>query len=61
MKTIKISYQKHDYDLSFEKITHILTILENKKCNNLKKEELVNLMKKYKLFDSAFLENINKI
>jgi len=61
MKTIKITHQKREYALSFEKIIRVLNILENKKLYNIKEEEIMQLMKKYNLFDNIFLENINNI
>ena len=61
MKTIKISYKKQEYNLSLEKLICIFNILENKKQDFLKEEEIIELMKKYNLFDDIFLKNINKI
>ena len=54
-KTGKIAIEK-------EKLMYVLSRLENN--TNLKlenQEQIINLMKKFDLFDKYFLENINKI
>ena len=61
MKTIKILYQNRMYDLALKKVVHILNILENKPPKDFEEKEVIELMKKYKLFDCIFLNNINKI
>ena len=61
METIKISYQKQIYKLTPQKVFHILSILENKKCEHLSNEKVIKLLKKYKLLNDIFLNNINNI
>lgn len=65
MKTIKIKYQSGNkvinYDIKIDKILFILSKLENKNIKFESFEQIEKLMKKYKLFDEYFLDNINKL
>ena len=65
MNTIKIKYPKKRkpqiYEIETGKMLFILSKLENKKVEFQNINQIQKLMKKYRLFDKIFLENISKL
>lgn len=55
---IKITYNNKTYNINKEKLMFVLKKL---KSNDIKEEEIGELLEKYSLLDEYFLENINKI
>ena len=55
---IKIVFKKKEYFIEKDKIMFILSKLHDEK---IAENMIIDLMKKYQLFDEDFLENINKI
>ena len=55
---IKIVFKDKEYLISKDKV---IFILEKLFCSKVCEEEIIDLMKKYQLFDEIFLENVNKI
>ncbi|MBR5304341.1 MAG: hypothetical protein IKU37_05895 [Candidatus Gastranaerophilales bacterium] len=56
--TIKISHKNITYTIRKEKLIYTLSKLASK---NIDESEILELMKKYNLFDEYFLKTINKI
>jgi len=54
---IKIKYKRKTYDIDKEKL---LTVL-SKLTLNCKESKIISQMKRYKLYNKDFLENINKL
>lgn len=56
--TIKISHKNTIYTINKAKLIYVLEKLTSK---NVDEKEILSSMKKYYLFDSYFLKNINKL
>ena len=55
---IKISFNNKEYFIDKEKLKFILEKLNGSKVSD---DEVLNLMKKFCLYDECFLEKLNKI
>jgi hypothetical protein len=56
--TIKISHKNITYTINKEKLIYVLNELHQE---NIDESKILDLMKKYNLFDEYFLKTINKI
>lgn len=56
--TIKISHKNITYTINKEKLIYVLNELRQE---NIDESKILDLMKKYNLFDEYFLKTINKI
>lgn len=56
--TIKISHKNIVYTIRKNKLLYVLKKLNSK---NIDEADILNLMKKYNLFDEYFLKTINKL
>ena len=58
---IIVPYNNHDYKLNIRKLEAVLSILEQKEVCIKSDKDCRLFLKKYKLYDEGFFENINKI
>ena len=58
---VKIPLNGNTYDINLEKLTMVLSYLENKTINIKNEQEISELLNKYSLYDEAFLSSINNI
>jgi len=56
-KMLKVTHNKKVYHINKEKLSYIIERLSGEK---VKEKELKKYMRKFKLYDEYFLENINK-
>jgi len=54
---LKVTHNKKVYHINKEKLSYIIERLSGEK---VKEKELKKYMRKFKLYDEYFLENINK-
>ena len=60
-KYIIITYNNLDYKINIRKLEAVLSILEQKEIRIKSDKDCKMLLRKYKLYDEGFFENINKI
>ena len=58
---IIIAFKGIEYKINVDKLEYALSILENKKIIIRNDKQVRELLLKYKLYDEAFLKNINSI
>lgn len=56
---LNLLYNNKNYSVNIDKLLKLLSILEGCEILDASESELINLVKKYHLFDEVFLENIN--
>lgn len=61
MNNFKIQHKNKTYIFKKENVINILRILEDKEIKDTTPHKLIKLMKKFKLYDKLFFQNINKI
>ncbi len=64
MKTtgfIVISFKGVDYKINIKKLQIVFSVLESRKTVLKSEAQIKDLLKKYKLYDKGFFENVNKI
>ena len=59
--SVKISFKGKDYEIDIERISYVISKIEDCEMKLSTKEEIIPYLKKHKLFDEYFLKNINKI
>ena len=61
LETLLVHFENKNYDIDVDKLSYIISRLENSQAVKIKNEkEAFKLMKKFKLYDSIFLEGISK-
>ncbi len=60
-KYIVISYNNLDYKINIKKLEAVLSILEQKEVRIRSDKDCKMFLRKYKLYDEGFFENINNI
>lgn len=58
---IIISYNDNDYKINLDKLEAVLSYLEQKEVKITSDKDCRMFLRKYKLYDEGFFENINKI
>jgi len=58
-KFISIKYKNVEYEVNLQKLKEVLSRLENKNIEAKSDKDYKALLKKYKLYDEGFFENIN--
>lgn len=58
---IIISFKGVDYKINIKKLQIVFSVLESRKTVLKSEAQIKDLLKKYKLYDKGFFENVNKI